>query len=66
MTPTQRSQFNRMRAALRHIGTVYMTPAQIQRDQKNSGLSYTEYLELSYENIQGEARAAVKGVKEAI
>ena len=51
--------------ALHMISKQYMTPAQIRRDQKNSGLDYVEYLEMSYENIQSAARTAVKGVKEA-
>lgn len=63
MTTKQKEQFNRMRATLKRISTGYMTPAQIQRD-KEAGLDYEEYLEYAYENIQAEAKAACKGVKE--
>lgn len=63
MTPKQKEQFNRMRATLKRIATGYMTPAQIQRD-KEAGLDYEEYLEYAYENIQAEAKAACKGVRE--
>ena len=63
MTPKQKEQFNKMRATLKRIATEYMTPAQIQRD-KESGLDYEEYLEYAYENIQTEAKAACKGVRE--
>lgn len=63
MTPKQKDQFNRMCAALRRISNNYMTPSQIQRD-KDQGLDYEEYLEYAYENIQAEAKAACKGVRE--
>ena len=49
--------------ALKRIGRGYMTPAQIRRDTDNVGLDYEEYLEMSYENIQGEALHAIKGVR---
>ena len=49
--------------ALKRI-TKYMTYAQIQRDaEKGHGLNYEEYLEMSYENIQLEAKRAIKGVR---
>ena len=42
----------------------YMTPDQIRRDAKREmGLDYEEYLEMSYENIQAEAKRAVHGVR---
>jgi hypothetical protein len=37
----------------------FMTPRQMERDAKKSGLSYEEYLEMSYENMQ----AIVKAVR---
>lgn len=46
---------------LKRIARGYMTPQQIRRDADGSGLSYVEYLEMSYENIQTEANAAIKG-----
>lgn len=63
MTPKQVEQFNQMRATLKRIATEYMTPAQIQRD-KEQGLDYEEHLEYAYENIQREAKTALKGVRE--
>lgn len=49
--------------ALKKIGHIYMTPEQIKRDSKNSGLDYVEYLEMAYDNIQQEARAAIYRMK---
>lgn len=46
---------------LKKIAKAYMTPDQIRRDVKNSGLSYEEYLESSYENVKWEAERAIKG-----
>ena len=63
MTQKQKEQFNRMRATLKRIATGYMTPTQIQSD-KEAGLDYEEYLEYAYENIQADAKAACKGVRE--
>jgi hypothetical protein len=49
--------------ALKRI-TKYMTPDQIRRDaKKGMGLDYEEYLEMSYENIQNDAKRAVHGVR---
>jgi len=65
MTEKQRQQFNRMRYFLIRINAYYMTPAQIQKKgEKMYGLPAEEVLEMAYENIQAEARHAVKGVKE--
>lgn len=49
--------------ALKRISKQYMTPDQIRRDSKNSGLDYEEYLEMSYENIQADAKRAIYGVR---
>ena len=46
--------------ALKRIRS-YMTPDQIRRDTKNTGLGYEEYLEMAYENIKAEAEHAIKG-----
>lgn len=46
--------------ALKRI-TKYMSPQQIYRDSHNVGLDESEYLEMSYENIQGEAKNAIRG-----
>lgn len=53
----------RLYDALKKIGK-YMTPDQFRRDSgSNSGLDYEEYLEMSYENIQAEAKRATHGVR---
>jgi hypothetical protein len=55
----------RLYDALKKIGK-YMTPDQIRRDSGDKGsvgLDYEEYLEMSYENIQAEAKRATHGVR---
>lgn len=52
--------------ALLKISKQYMTPEQIQRSHargKGMGPSYEEELEMAYENIQNEARFAIKGFR---
>jgi hypothetical protein len=65
MTKKQFEDFIQMHATLRRIAHGYMTPAQIRRDAGRdcSALDYAEYLEMSYENIQQEAKNALKGVR---
>jgi aminopeptidase N len=64
ITKKQAEQFNRMRAALIQIAKEYQTPVQLKRNSgKQYGLDYEEVLEMSYENIQDEAKLASKGVK---
>lgn len=67
MTEKQRQQFNQMRETLKRIANDYQTPKQLRKsNQRSWGLSYDNYekvLEMAYENIQEEARFAVKGVK---
>ena len=66
MTPKQKEQFNRMRAALKRISSAYQTPKQLRRNsEKQYGLNADEAIEYVYENIQQEARNAVAGVREA-
>lgn len=64
MTAKEEKDFRQMHRALTRI-KAYMTPNQIRRDagQKCSALEYSEYLEMSYENIQGEAKTGLKGVR---
>lgn len=65
MTKNQIQQFNKMRNALIRINKGYMTPDQIRRcTDKEYGLSYEDSLEMAYENLQSEAKEAVKGVRE--
>lgn len=66
MTNKERDDYERMRVALKRIATRYLTPAQLGRNaEKLLGLSYTEALEMAYENIQDDARMAVRGVRRA-
>ena len=54
----------RLYDALRRIAR-YMTPDQIRRDAEKGGIGllYEEYLEMSYENIQAEAKRATQGMR---
>lgn len=64
MTTKQQIQFNTMLATLTRIAKHYQTPTQLRRSaEKQWGCSGSEALEYAYENIQHEARAAVKGVR---
>lgn len=64
ITEKQANQFNYMLHTLRKISKAYQTPAQLRRgSEKEYGLDYEECLEMAYENIQGEASFAVKGIK---
>jgi hypothetical protein len=64
MIPKQKQDFNRMLTALHLISRGYQTTSQIKRDsEKQYGLDYTEALEMAYENIQEEARAATLRIK---
>lgn len=50
--------------ALKIIASDYQTPSQLRRDSGNQyGLDFEEAIEMSYENIQGTAKAAIKGMK---
>lgn len=64
MTTKQLVQYNRMVAALVTIHKLYQTPAQLKKNsQKQYGIDYVEALEMAYENIQNDAKFAVKGIK---
>ncbi len=66
MTPKQQEQFNNMRATLKRIATGYKTPEQLRRGaEREYGIAADEAIEYAYENIQQEAKNAVKGVREA-
>jgi hypothetical protein len=64
MTKKEESDFRQMYVSLRRINR-YMSTARIRRDaeNKNSALSYEEYLEMAYENIQQEAKNGLHGVR---
>lgn len=52
----------RMYDALKKIARDYMTIKQIRKDA-GGALSYTEYLEMAYENIKAEAAWAIKSLR---
>lgn len=57
-------QIIKMYAALERIAKGYQTPDQLRRNsEKDWGVSYEESLEMAYENLQAEAKAAIKGVR---
>jgi len=50
---------------LNRISKEYQTPYKLRRNsQKEWGLNFEDAIEMSYENIQNDARMACKGVKE--
>ena len=64
MTDKQKEKFNKLYDALKRISKVYETPNQLKRSCGNYyGLEYQEALEMAYENIQGEAKLAIKGIR---
>lgn len=53
----------RFHASLRRIAA-YLSPEQLQRRaEKEYGLTYEESLEMAYENVLGEAKAALSGYR---
>lgn len=65
MTPKQIRQFNQMRHTLLRISKQYMTTKQLRKEsEQDFGLGFEEAIEMAYENIQGEAKESVRGVKE--
>lgn len=54
----------RLYDTLKRIARDYQTPDQIRRSaERDYGLSPDEALEYAYENIQHEAKAAIKGLR---
>lgn len=52
-----------MRDALIEI-TKYQTPDKLRKDsEKDWGVDFEEAIEMAYENIQGTAKYAVKGIR---
>lgn len=65
MTKKQAEQFNIMRNTLIKISKGYMTTEQLRKNsEKLYGLDFEECIEMTYDNIQADAKHAVKGVKE--
>jgi len=63
ITEKQAMQFNRMLVVLKRIKR-YQSPNRLRRtSQRTWGLDFEEALEMSYENIQTEAAAGIKGIK---
>ena len=60
---TDQEQFQQLYSAMQRITRDYMSPAELRRHaQHQYGLPYHEALEMAYENIQAEAKAALKGI----
>ena len=63
MTAKEQNDYEKMYRGLKRI-LHYNTPDQLRRgSQKAYGLNYEEALGYSYENIQSEAKAALRGVR---
>jgi len=68
ITHKQVADFNKMLNTLRRISKDYMTPDQMRskENNKNSEVSFhgfEEYITMSYENIQSEARVGCAGIR---
>ena len=65
MTKNQVRQFNRMRFALMRISCEYQTPEKLRKNaERDYGVCFEEAIEMAFENMQTDAREAVKGVRE--
>jgi hypothetical protein len=63
MTPTERKHFEQMYVALTRI-THYQSVERMRRSSgRDWGLEFTETLEYAYENVLGEAKMGLKGVR---
>ena len=63
ITEKQLHQFNHMLHMLKRI-TQYQSPAQLRKNSnKDWGLDYEESLEMSYENMQSEAKVGCKNIR---
>jgi len=57
-------QQRRMYDALKRIARGYQTPDQLRRNsERQYGLDYAEALEFAYENMQQDARNAIRGLR---
>ena len=64
MKKTKQEQFNYMLATLRRISKEYMTSEQLRnKSEQMYGLEFEEAIEMSYDNIQGEAEVCAKGIR---
>lgn len=56
----------RLYKALKKISQGYQTPVQLRKNsEKQYGIGYEESLEMAYENLQAEAKEAIKGIRVA-
>jgi len=61
LSEKQKGNYNAMLKCLKLIGKGYKTAEQLQRQsEKLYGLEYHEALEMSYDNIRGEARYIIQ------
>lgn len=56
-------QFLDMYNALLKIAKSYASPEQLHKQCKRDGWDYNETLDMAYENIQSEAKHAIKGIR---
>ncbi len=64
MTEQKIRQFNMMLAVLKRIAKEYMTPEQLRKNsEKKFGLEFEECIEMTYENIQCDAKNAIHNVR---
>lgn len=64
ITETQAGNYNRMLHYLKRIAIEYETPERMRKNsRKEYGFDFEETIEMAYENIQSEAKSAIKGVK---
>jgi hypothetical protein len=63
ITQKQKENYNKMLNALKTI-TKYQSPEKLRKDSKKDwGLDFEEAIEYAYDNIQGEAKIASKGIR---
>ncbi len=64
ITPKQVDQFNIMLATLKKISKGYATTEYLRKNsEKQYGLEFEECIEITYDNIQQDAKQACKSVK---
>lgn len=63
MTDKQKANYNRMLKALRTIARDYISINELPKYARDTGLPPSECLEMIYDNVQAEARAACAKLK---
>lgn len=63
MTEKQKDQFNEMLETLRAIANGYLSPGKLRKQSGKWGLEPDEALEMSYENMQNDAKNCIKGIR---